>query len=110
MTVDTGYSNYTVEGTEMSCLLNLNPEFPKDRWYEEDASIKFAEKCNSYQFNNGFITSVDVDHECGTLENYSEDEEIKLLLWVMDNQHIKQVQILLEEGMARKDIKAYCEL
>lgn len=33
---DYGYSEYTVEGTEVLCLLDLNPDLPCDRWYGED--------------------------------------------------------------------------
>ena len=56
---DFGYSNWTVEGTEVSCLLGKNPDFPIDRFYGEDPSLSFAEKCDS--FVEGENTCFDVD-------------------------------------------------
>lgn len=79
---DYDYSNYTVEGTEADCLLGLNPDLPKDRWYGEEVALRFAEKCP--QFAEGEPVSVDCDREEGALENYSKDPEIKALLRARD--------------------------
>lgn len=75
---DYGWSNWTVEGTNTSCLLGLNPKFPDDRWYGKAESLKFAEKCE--KFYAGEPVEVDCDMEHGDLVNYSDDPEIKALL------------------------------
>ena len=78
---DYGYSNYTVEGTNISCILNLNPDFPQDNWYGESPSHKYAEKCHRYAYNNGRKIHFDVDREDGELRNYVSDEEV--LAWML---------------------------
>ena len=78
MREDNGYSNYTVEGTDLICLKNLNPQFPVDAWYGECPEGLFAAECQSYAAGHG--PHVDVDREEGDLENYSDDEEVKQLL------------------------------
>ena len=75
---DEGYSNYTVTGMYIDCLLHLNPDLPTDEWYREAKELDFAEKCE--RFAEGDPVFVDVDRDDGVLENYSEDEEIKELL------------------------------
>ena len=75
---DTGYSNYTVEGTTVSCLLNHNPNFPKDYWYGEEPTLAFATKCP--QFTPGEGPQIDVERTLGDIANYSDDPEIKQLL------------------------------
>jgi len=75
---DYGYSNYTVEGTEANCLKRLHPDFPKDRFYGEHPALKYAESCSG--FAPGLPVDVDVDHNEGDLENYSDDPEVKELL------------------------------
>lgn len=40
---DFGYSNYTVEGTNIECLLNKNPHTPFDHWYGEESKLTYAE-------------------------------------------------------------------
>ena len=60
------------------CLLGLNPEFPKDRFYGEDPSLSFAERCD--RFSVGDSVKVDCDRDDGDLQNYSSDEEVKKLL------------------------------
>jgi hypothetical protein len=75
---DTGYSNWTVEGTDIDCLLKLNPGLPKDRWYNEDPVLDFANQCE--KFVEGPGVEVDVDIGLGDLMNYSDDPEIKELL------------------------------
>lgn len=67
---DYGYSNYTVEGTEANC--------PKDRFYGVHPALKYAESCCG--FAPGHPVDVDVDHDDGDLENYSDDPEVKELL------------------------------
>ena len=73
-----GYSNYTVEGTSVNCLLNLNPKFPVDRGYGLEPDLAYAEECT--KFCAGGSVQVDCDQDDGALENYSDDAEIKELL------------------------------
>ena len=75
---DYGYSNWTVEGTSVDCLLHLNDKFPVDRFYGEVPELLFAKDCP--RFIAGNSVEVDVDQEDGDLENYSDDPEIKALL------------------------------
>ena len=56
-----GYSNWTVEGTEVYCSRKLNPQTPFDKWYGEDKKDLFAETCNPYQ--NGDPVSIDIDRD-----------------------------------------------
>ena len=76
--LDYGYSNYTVEGTTIDCLLHLNPKFPEDRFYGLEPCLLFANECKS--FSKGYPVGVDCEQEDGSLENYSDDLEIKNLL------------------------------
>ena len=75
---DTGYSNWTVEGTDLDCLKKLNPSFPDDNWYGESEAGKFAESCESFVEGDG--PHFDVDMDMGDAENYSDDPEIKELI------------------------------
>ena len=75
---DYGYSNYTVEGTNADCLLDMNPHFPEDAYYGRATSLQFANECP--QFTEGEPVKVDCGREEGGLVNYSDDPEIKLLL------------------------------
>jgi hypothetical protein len=59
--VDYGYSNYTVENTEVNCSILLNPDAPFDRFYGEDKRDNFAELCES--FVAGEPAYVDVDEQ-----------------------------------------------
>lgn len=74
---DVGYSNYTVEGTDVYCLLKKNPGLPSDRWYEEDPALNYANQCDSFKEGDG--VGFDVDGEV-TAEDYKSDPEIYELL------------------------------
>lgn len=56
---DYGYSNYTVEGSDVYCSKSLNPNAPFDRWYGEDKRDLFAEQCDS--FKEGYPVEIEVD-------------------------------------------------
>lgn len=58
---DHGYSNYTVEGTDMYCAKDKHPEAPFDRFYGEDYRLEFAKNCPS--FTEGTSIEMDVDEE-----------------------------------------------
>lgn len=71
---DYGYSNYTVEGTNADCILEMNPWFPDDhRWGESD-SMAFANVCP--RFKEGGAIEIDVDRESGHILNYTDDPEV----------------------------------
>jgi len=82
MAQDTGYSNWTVMETELSCLKDLNEGLPAEesyRWETEMSDVNsFAEKCDS--FREGESIHVDVEQEEGAMSNYSDDREVKELL------------------------------
>jgi len=59
--VDYGYSNYTVEGTNLYCAKKLHPNDGFDHWYGENKEVRFAENCSGYV--SGAPVQVDVDHE-----------------------------------------------
>ena len=67
---DFGYSNYTVEGTEVYCSNGLNPAAPFDRWYGADSRDEFAKTCSAFQHTVGPV-SIDCDFEDGSFEAYS---------------------------------------
>lgn len=78
---DTGYSNWTVEGTDISCLKNhFETTEESYSWVrnekkpENDSTFfKQAETCQDYKLGNGLC--LDVDGET-TIEDYKEDEEL----------------------------------
>ena len=82
--VDYGYFNWTVEGTDVYCLLNLNPDLPVDHFYGEEPYFLFAEKCD--KFCEGISVEIDcdrvalADYEYLLSSAYTDDPEIKLLL------------------------------
>lgn len=87
---DYGYSNYTVEGTNADCILNLNPQFPADNWYGEAEAHDFANVCP--RFKEGGAIEIDVDHEAGHMLNYTDDPEVrevieKQLMWGILNEN-----------------------
>jgi len=75
---DTGYSNYTVEGTEVDCIINMNPAFPVDKWYNTAKDLDFANICTRFKEGKGI--HVDVDREDGSLLNYTDDAELKEII------------------------------
>jgi len=58
---DTGYSNYTVCGTDFHCGLFAHPDAPFDEFYGEDRRLYFAETCSKYEA--GDAINLDVDGE-----------------------------------------------
>ena len=80
---DYGYSNWTVEGTEADCLLNLHPNFPIDRFYGDEPELDFAKKCEN--FTEGESVEIDCDQEGGEVWEYSDDPEIIELLKKWDS-------------------------
>lgn len=80
---DEGYSNYTVEGTTIYCLLNLNADFPVDRFYGEEPKLKFAEKCPSFTAGDGVYVDVEREDQADGEKlsaGYTDDPEIAALV------------------------------
>ena len=69
---DVGYSNYTVEGSNLHCSKKLHPDMPFDSWYGTDKRNLFAQTCGEYI--NGEGVHIDVDGE-GVLR--SDDPEVR---------------------------------
>lgn len=46
---DYGYSNYTVEGTSVECIINAHPNGEFDRWYGEDWRLQWANWCEKFR-------------------------------------------------------------
>lgn len=59
-----GYSNYTVDGDEVDCKFSLNPNLPKDSFYEEEPALKFAEQCDSFLEGEGEYHDVECPYDC----------------------------------------------
>ena len=74
---DTGYSNYTVMGTDVECLKKKHPDGCFDLFYGEDKRIDFAEKCGDFVEGEGLY--IDCDMELGDIDSYTNDPEIKEL-------------------------------
>ena len=68
--VDYGYSNWTVEGTNLYCAKKLHPNDGFDHWYGENNEVRFADNCSGYV--SGAPVLVDVDGEA--MDGMSEDE------------------------------------
>ncbi len=68
MTVDSGYSNYTVTDTTVHCLKNANKYFPCEEsysWEKPDSpdykQLRVAENCSHYAEGDGIHFDVDGD-------------------------------------------------
>lgn len=82
-TVDSGYSNYTVLGTNVHCIKSKNEFFPCEEscsWKLENSKtldskpVLVAESCDSYIHSDNHIC-LDVDGEI-TIEEWKNDEEL----------------------------------
>lgn len=83
VTVDDGYSNYTVIDTIVHCLQKLNKNFPMSESYswkiensktKDHEIVKVAETCEKYlEYQNQIVLDVDGEH---TLEDWIKDEEL----------------------------------
>jgi hypothetical protein len=79
-----GHSNWSIEGVDIYCLLDLNPGLPEDQFYGEEPVLKFAENCEKFIEGEGIC----LDVERGWLINrkeplssvYTDDPELKILL------------------------------
>jgi len=89
---DNGYSNYTVEETIASCILNANPQLPGVTGYgAKDEVLNAPSECAVYDF--GEPTEIDVDEEnkqgsydlpdCERLLPYFKDDSVKAAVRAM---------------------------
>lgn len=70
--VDYGFSDWTVEGTDLICAKGAHPKMPFDRWYNENTLVTFAENCSEYvESDNVIHINVEFDRNSGW---WSEDE------------------------------------
>lgn len=56
---DYGYSNYTVEGTNVICAGLYHPHSEFDHWYGEADELKYAELCSHFEEGEPFTMDVD---------------------------------------------------
>ncbi|TXH11952.1 MAG: hypothetical protein E6R03_13830 [Hyphomicrobiaceae bacterium] len=67
---DTGYSNYTVEGTDFLCGRKLHPDGRFDKWYGEDKRLEFAQHCTGFEPGD----PIEMDVDCENLDDLSEEQ------------------------------------
>lgn len=77
---DTGYSNWTVEGTDFYCGLGVHPADGFDPYYYTDPGLKFAAEC--VEFEAGACIELDVDGE----NEPTEDQLVILRKWEKNNE------------------------
>jgi len=58
-----GYSNYTVTGEELNCLINKNPFAPIDTFYGETEGEQYANECSSYEEGDGIFFGPEDDED-----------------------------------------------
>ena len=79
-TQDYGYSNYTVEETLADCLLNKSKQMPCtfSYWGEAEKELNPCEAFEEAKENEQI--RLDVDHENGSLLNYTTSDKLQLIL------------------------------
>ena len=77
---DTGYSNYTVMGTDFICLLNKNPNNHFDIWYGEAKELNHAEQCDKYTYSDNAPACFDVDGDVSADDAFDGDSEL-VAMW-----------------------------
>lgn len=60
ISVDEGYSNYTVEGRTNRCTLSLHPLEAYDAWYGVSVQGEYASKCDKFHRSADRVM-IDVD-------------------------------------------------
>lgn len=58
---DYGYSNYTIEGVEFNCAIQLHPDGSFDRWYGVDTRLDYGSECSGYASGEPAHTDVEGD-------------------------------------------------
>lgn len=70
---DTGYSNYTVEGTTFTCLKGAHPDGTFDRFYGDLPAYGYAKECPTYLLGTGLHHDVDGEW---SLQVSAEDQQL----------------------------------
>lgn len=70
---DYGYSNYTTEGTDFVCMVNVHPDGEFDRWYNEDQRLNWARWCISFEAGDPLFMDVDME----ALDQFTPDERAR---------------------------------
>lgn len=78
---DTGYSNWTVMGTELHCLEDAHPVPAFDLWYGEDYRTYFAMQCPKFKPTERGPLMLDVERrdDYASDERYAKFQEIEIL-------------------------------
>ena len=77
---DTGYSNWTVMGTDFYCGLGVHPNDGFDCYYNTDPGLKYAAECDSFEAGAAIYLDVDGEYEP------SEAESAILRKWEKNNE------------------------
>lgn len=77
---DTGYSNWTVEGTNFFCGLGVHPADGFDSFYATDPGLKYAAECDAFEV--GTCIELDVDGE----NELTEAQSAILQKWEKNNE------------------------
>lgn len=73
---DYGYSNYTVEGTSVHCMIKLHPEDGFDNFYGDAPEGQYAETCEGFSEGNPIEIDVDGDER----ENLTAEQKLLLMM------------------------------
>ena len=79
---DTGYSTYTVEGTDFYCAKRLHPKDGFDRFYGHDDRLDFAAECAG--FEHGEPVRRDVDHDDYDWSELTQEQRDIWTWWAAD--------------------------
>ena len=96
---DNGYSNYTVEGTDIDCLKSKNKAFPVDEHaYSVDEKVQkmMNFKCEEYSPGKELQVHLDVDREV-TFLNSCTDPEILAAAYKANQFSIEELLVLVKE-------------
>lgn len=82
---DSGYSNWTVESTDIKCALDKNPHLPADEPYDWNQKVEAdnwaatqASRCERYA--PGDFVRLDVDGERGPADETNDAEAIAAIV------------------------------
>ena len=76
---DTGWSNYTTEGTEFYCAKHAHPDPGFDVFYETDPRLKYAAECK--EFEAGVHPHLDVDGEWADEPGVTDEQKAIVAMW-----------------------------
>ena len=101
---DRGYSNYTVESSELVCIMDNNQNLPAELPYDwnhhyerydesivDNWGITNNSRCGLYENVSPHRVTADVDLECGKLSNYFLDYDEEVLSVLQAKELIKEL-------------------